>query len=74
MGEGHEKVTGVLVDKNESGSAPPDARVSHPRFYDVNALFAGILERLQRHKKVDVVLSPTSDELVQEKHEVFKSD
>jgi hypothetical protein len=65
------RVTGVLVEQNDgSGMSPPDARVSHPKFFDVGSLLARISERLRNHEKVSVTVFPSDDETAGETHEV----
>lgn len=69
------RVTGVLVERNDGGGmSPPDARVSHPIFFDVGSLLARIVEKLRNHEKVTVTVFPPDDAITGETHEVHLSD
>ena len=71
---GRSVVTGALTEYHDGKMSPPDARVSHRRFYDVGSLIDGIIERLKRREKVTVTLYPRDSEATGEKHDVHLSD
>lgn len=68
------KVTGSLIERNDNGMYPPDARVSQTRFFSAKDLFSALLARLSGSKKVTVAISPADNPAAVEEHEVFKSD
>lgn len=71
---GRRVVTGALVEHHEDKMSPPDARVSHSRFFYVRLLLSAIVARLRRHEDVTVTLFPRGEESPGETHDVHLSD